>query len=90
MNHLLLSAILVAVACIGLLIASNASAAVNCGGGVTVKGGTPCWKAKRIVKEFKKTRRARVQGFRCSGSTSGGRLVVVNCRLQGKLIHWEA
>jgi hypothetical protein len=89
MKHVLFSAILVAIACIGLLLASNA-AAVSCGGGVTVKGSTPCWKAKRIVKEFKKTRKASVQGFRCSGKSSGGRLVVVNCRLQGKHIHWEA
>jgi hypothetical protein len=90
MNHLLFSVVLVAIACTALLLASSSSAAVNCGGGVTVKGGTPCWKAKRIVKEFRKTRKANVQGFRCSGRSSGGRLVVVNCRLQGKLIHWEA
>jgi hypothetical protein len=85
MNHLLFSVILVAIACIALLLAGGAAAAVNCGGGVTVKGGTPCWKAKRIVKEFRKTRKARVQGFTCSGSAT-----VVNCKLQNKRIHWEA
>jgi hypothetical protein len=90
MNHLLFTAILVTIACVGLLFASGASGAINCGGGVTVKGSTPCWKAKRIVKEFRKTRKPNVQGFRCSGNSSGGRLVVVNCKLQGKLIHWEA
>jgi hypothetical protein len=90
MNHLLISVILVGVFLLAMLVAAGPAAAVNCGGGVTVKGGTPCWKAKRIVKEFKKTRRANVQGFRCSGRSSGGRLVVVNCKLQGKLIHWEA
>jgi hypothetical protein len=90
MNHLLISVILVGVFLLAMLVAAGPTAAVNCGGGVTVKGGTPCWKAKRIVKEFKKTRRANVQGFRCSGRSSGGRLVVVNCKLQGKLIHWEA
>jgi hypothetical protein len=90
MNQLLFSVILVSIACIAMLLAGGASAAVNCGGGVTVKGGTPCWKAKRIVKEFRKTRKANVQGFRCGGRSSGGRLVVVNCKLQGKLIHWEA
>jgi hypothetical protein len=90
MNHLLLTAILVVIASVGLLFASGASGAVKCGGGVTVKGGTPCWKAKRIVKEFQKTRKASVQGFKCSGRSSGGRLVVVNCKLQNKLIRWEA
>jgi hypothetical protein len=90
MNHLLFSVSLVAITCIAMLLAGSASAAVKCGGGVTVKGGTPCWKAKRIVKEFKKTRKGRVQGFSCSGRSSGGRLVVVNCKLQNKLIHWEA
>jgi hypothetical protein len=89
MNQLFFSAILVALACIAVL-APSASAAVNCGGGVTVKGGTPCWKAKRIIKEFKKTRKGRVQGFNCSGNSSGGRLVAVKCRLQSKVLHWEA
>jgi hypothetical protein len=90
MHHLLISAILVAIACATLVVATGASAAVNCGGGVTVKGGTPCWKAKRIIKEFRKTRKASVQGFSCSGKSSGGRLVVANCKLQNKLLHWEA
>ena len=31
------------------LLAVGASAAVNCGGGVTVKGGTACWKAKSTM-----------------------------------------
>jgi hypothetical protein len=90
MNRLLFSVILAATVCIALLLAGGASAAVNCGGGVTVKGGTPCWKAKRIVREFKRTRKGRVQGFSCSGKRSGGRLTVVNCKAQNKLIHWEA
>ncbi|HKH40747.1 MAG TPA: hypothetical protein VKA41_02725 [Solirubrobacterales bacterium] len=90
MNHPLFSVIVVVIACIGLLLAGGASAATNCGGGVTVKGGTPCWKAKRIVREFKKTRKGRVQGFSCSGRSSRGRVVVVNCKAQNKLIHWEA
>jgi hypothetical protein len=90
MNHLLVSAALIGAFCIALLLAGGASAAVNCGGGVTVKGGTPCWKAKRIIKEFRKTRKGRVQGFSCAGKSSGGRLVVVNCKLQNKLLHWEA
>jgi hypothetical protein len=90
MNHVLMSAILVGIACVGLLLASSSSAAVGCGGGVTVKGGTPCWKAKRIVREFKKHGKDRVQGFNCSGRRSGGGWVEVNCKLQNKLIHWEA
>ena len=90
MNHLLISVVLVASFSIALLLATGASAAVNCGGGVTVKGGTPCWKAKRIVKEFKKTRKGKVQGFSCSGRSSGGQLVAVNCKLLNKKIHWES
>jgi hypothetical protein len=85
MNHLLISVVLVGVFLLALLVAAGPAAAVKCGGGVTVKGGTPCWKAKRIVKEFRKTRKARVQGFTCSGSAT-----VVNCKLQNKRIHWEA
>jgi hypothetical protein len=90
MNHLLFSVILVGAFMLALLITAGPAAAVNCGGGVTVKGSTPCWKAKRIVKEFRKTREGNVQGFSCSGRASGGRVVVVNCKLQNKRIHWEA
>jgi hypothetical protein len=90
MNRLLISLILVGTFLIALLVAAGPASAVNCGGGVTVKGGTPCWKAKRIVKEFRKTRERKVQGFTCGGKTSGGRVVVVNCKLQNKHIHWEA
>jgi hypothetical protein len=85
MNHLLISTLLIASFCIALLLATPASAAKSCGGGVTVKGSTPCWKAKKIIKEFRKTRKARIQGFTCSGSAT-----VVNCKLQNKRIHWEA
>jgi hypothetical protein len=90
MKRLLTTALLAGILCTALLIAASASAAVNCGGGVTVKGGTACWKAKSIVKEFKKTRKPHIQGFDCNGRSSGGRLVVVNCKLQDKRIHWEA
>jgi hypothetical protein len=90
MRRLVTTTILACLICAALLISAGAAAAVNCGGGVTVKGGTPCWKAKRIVKEFKKTRKGRIQGFNCGGKTSGGRLVVANCKLQNKTIHWEA
>jgi hypothetical protein len=90
MRRLLTTAALACLVCVGLLIAAGPAGAVNCGGGVTVKGGTPCWKAKAIVKEFKKRRKAHVQGFDCSGRSSGGRIVEVNCKLQNKRIHWDA
>jgi hypothetical protein len=90
MKRLLMTMALAGLLCTAFLVTAGPAAAVNCGGGVTVKGGTPCWKAKRIVKEFRKTRERRVQGFTCGGKSSGGRLVVVNCKLQNKLIHWEA
>jgi hypothetical protein len=90
MRRLIVSACLAGLVFAALLVIAGPAAAVNCGGGVTVKGSTPCWKAKRIVKEFRKTREGNVQGFSCSGRTSGGRVVVVNCKLQNKRIHWEA
>jgi hypothetical protein len=90
MGHFVPIAVLVGLLSVMALLATSASAAVNCGGGVTVTGGTPCWKAKRIVKEFKKTRKGQVQGFSCSGRSSNGRLVTVNCKLLNKKIHWEA
>jgi hypothetical protein len=90
MGHFVPIGVLAGLLCVMALLATGASAAVNCGGGVTVTGGTPCWKAKRIVKEFKKTRKAEVQGFSCSGRSSGGSLVAVNCRLLNKKIHWES
>ena len=90
MRRLLIIATLAGLLCAAFLVTAGQAGAVNCGGGVTVKGGTPCWKAKRIVKEFRKTRKANVQGFKCRGKSSGGRLVVVNCKLQNKRIHWEA
>jgi hypothetical protein len=71
------------------LLAPGASAARRCGGGGTVTGVVDCGKAKRIVKEFIRTRKTNVQGYKCSGRSSGGRLSVVNCRLQEKLIHWK-
>ncbi|HEY7267784.1 MAG TPA: hypothetical protein VH501_08830 [Solirubrobacterales bacterium] len=75
--------------CAALLLTAGATAAVSCGFGVTVKGGTACWKAKKIVKEFKNRRKTHVQGFDCSGRRPGGRWLEVNCKLQNKRIHWE-
>ena len=90
MGHFVPVAVLAVVLCAMALLAAGASAAVNCGGGVTVKGGTACWKAKSIVKEFKNRRKAHVQGFDCSGRRSGVRWIEVNCKLQNKRIHWES
>jgi hypothetical protein len=90
MGHFVPVAVLATMLCAMALLAANATAAVNCGGGVTVKGGTACWKAKSIVKEFKNRRKAHVQGFDCSGRRSGGRWIEVNCKLQNKRIHWES
>jgi hypothetical protein len=90
MGRLLTTAGLACLVCVGMLIAAVPAGAVNCGGGVTVKGGTACWKAKSIVKEYKKRRKTHVQGFDCAGRSSGGRIVEVNCKLQSKRIHWEA
>jgi hypothetical protein len=90
MRRLLTTCVLACLICAGLLIAAAPAGAVNCGGGVTVKGGTACWKAKSIVKEFKSRRKTHVQGFDCAGRSSGGRIVEVNCKLQNKRIHWEA
>ena len=90
MKRLLITVALAGLLCAAFLATAGPAAAVNCGGGVSVTGGTPCWKAKRIVKEFLKTRKRAVQGFRCSGRSSGGRITVANCKLRGKKIHWEA
>jgi hypothetical protein len=90
MRRLLTIALAAGLLCSALLITAGATAAVNCGGGVTVKGGTACWKAKSIVKEFKNRRKTHVQGFDCTGSRAGGRWVEVNCKLQNKRIHWGA
>jgi hypothetical protein len=90
MRRLLTITVAAALLCAALLITAGATAAVNCGGGVTVKGGTACWKAKAIVKEFKNRRKMHVQGFDCAGRRAGGRWIEVNCKLQNKRIHWEA
>ena len=81
---------LTAVIAVALLGASGAVAAKSCGGNVTVKGAVACYKARAIVKEFKRTRKQAIQGFKCSGSVSGGRVIEVNCHLQSKRIHWSA
>lgn len=90
MRRLLTIALAAGLLSAALWITAGATAAVNCGGGVTVKGGTACWKAKSIVKEFKGRRKMHVQGFDCSGRKSGGRWIEVNCKLQNKRIHWGA
>ena len=90
MRRLLTIAAASCVLCAALLIDVSPAGAKECGGGVTVNGGTACWKAKSIVKEFKNRGKSHVQGFDCSGRKSGGRWVEVNCKLQKKRIHWGA
>jgi hypothetical protein len=75
---------------VALLAAPGAGAATSCGGHVTVKGAVPCYKARAIVKEFKRTRNYKIQGFKCSGTISGGQVTEVNCHLTAKRIHWKA
>ena len=89
MRAVLTTVLLAALLCATVLLTSGAIAAVSCGGHVTVTGGTSCRKAKSIVAEYKKTRKTHVQGFNCSGKSSGGRITVVNCKLQDKRIHWK-
>ncbi len=88
MRRLLLISCLLTMACTALLAAGPASA-VSCGGHVTANG-VACYKARSIVTEYKKTRKHHIQGFTCSGKSSGGRITVVNCHLQEKRIHWKA
>lgn len=68
--------------------AGPAGAAENCGAyagaDVIVNGDVPCRKAKAIVKEFIKVRKARIQGFNCTGSSSK-----VNCKSGAKKISWK-
>jgi hypothetical protein len=63
-------------------------AAANCGsysgGNVIVKGPVSCKKARAIVKEFLKKRKASVQGFHCQGSSAK-----VRCKLGQKRISWN-
>jgi hypothetical protein len=90
MRGLLTTVLLAALLCAAVVFTSGAIAAVSCGGHVTVTGDTSCRKAKAIVAEYKKTRKRHIQGFNCSSKSSGGRITVVNCKLQDKRIHWKA
>jgi hypothetical protein len=89
MKRLLTSAIVAASLFVAVVITAGAAAAVSCGGHVTASG-VACYKARSIVNEFKKTRKKHIQGFTCSGKSSGGHITVVNCHLQDKRIHWKA
>jgi hypothetical protein len=90
MRRLLISLVLAGLLGATVLLSAGATAATSCGGHVTVTGGTSCRKAKSIVAEYKKTRKRHIQGFNCTGKKSGGRITVVDCRLQEKRIHWKA
>jgi hypothetical protein len=56
----------------------------NCGGSVRA-GVVPCPKAKRIAKEYAKTRASSLQGFRCSSKRSGEQ-INARCVLNEKLV----
>jgi hypothetical protein len=72
------------------LLVSDAGAARSCGNNVTVTGSVPCYKARSIVREFKKTRRRQIQGFTCRGAIYGGEVRAVDCRAMEKRIRWKA
>ena len=90
MRPFLLSALLAATLALAMLASPAATAAIGCGGHVTVRGPVPCYKARAIVKEFKRTRKHRIQGFKCAGTIRGGRFTEVTCKALGKRIHWKA
>jgi hypothetical protein len=88
-RRLLIGALLAATLALAAL-PSPGAAATSCGHHVTVTGPVPCYKARAIVKEFKKTRKHKIQGFKCSGTIRSGRVVAVTCTEPGKRIHWKA
>jgi len=73
-----------------IALPTSGSASIGCGHRVTVTGQVPCYKARSIVREFKKTRMRKIQGFKCSGTIRSGRVVAVTCIEPGKRIHWKA
>ena len=89
MRLLLIGALIAATITVAAL-AGSSSAATSCGGQVTVTGPVACYKARSIVKEFKKTRKHKIQGFKCGGTIRSGRVTAVTCREPGKKIHWKA
>jgi hypothetical protein len=89
MRRVLIPALVLAAVIVALL-PSPGLAARSCGHGVTVTGDVPCYKARSIVSEWKKTRRSHIQGYKCSGTVSGGRVTAVKCRLLDKIIRWKA
>jgi hypothetical protein len=89
MKRLLIPSLVLAAVIVALLPTPGV-AARSCGHGVTVSGDVPCYKARSIVNEWKKTRKTHIQGYKCSGTVSGGRVTAVKCRLQDKTIRWKA
>ena len=85
MRRLLTIALTAGLLSAALLITAGATAAVNCGGGVTVKGGTACWKAKSIVKEFKSRRKMHVRDSTAAaaGREDAGSRSTASCRTSG-------
>jgi hypothetical protein len=56
----------------------------NCGGSVRASV-VPCPKAKRIAKEYAKTRAGSLQGFRCTSKRSGDQ-INARCVLNEKVV----
>ena len=74
--RLLILAAITALALIAIPSAANAGLR-NCGGGVRA-GVVSCAKAKRIAREYVKTRTKSLQGFTCKPGSSRGRCVLDN------------
>jgi hypothetical protein len=72
--RLLLLAAVVALTVVALPTGADAGLR-NCGNGVRAAV-VPCAKAKRIAKEYVKTKARSLQGYTCSGGGSQGRCVL--------------
>jgi hypothetical protein len=70
---LLVIAACAAVAAIPASAGASSNGLQNCGGSVRA-GVVPCPKAKRIAKEYAKTRARSLQGFSCSSKRSGAQI----------------
>jgi hypothetical protein len=63
---------------------ASGSGLQDCGGSVRA-GVVPCPKAKRIAKEYAKTRASSLQGFKCSSRRNGAQ-INARCALNEKLV----
>jgi hypothetical protein len=81
---LILIAAVAAVAVIPAQSGASGAGLQNCGGSVRA-GLVPCPKAKRIAKEYAKTRAHSLQGFSCTSSRRGTQMNA-RCALNEKLV----